>query len=368
MIYLALLTALLQTSSPEPVAVFTGGIDGYPAYRIPSVIVTKKGTLCAFAEGRANLSDHAENDIVLKRSTDGGKTWGALQVIAEDGANCLNNPCAVVLPDGGILVVYQWFPKGLDEHKSRDGVAGDTTSHSYLVRSDDDGLTWSKPADITVQVKRPVGVTSHCSGPGIGIVLTNGPHKGRIMLPFNQGPFGKWEVYAAWSDDQGKSWAFGDVAPGGATHRPNEVQFVELSDGRIMLNARGMAGDKYRKVAVSGDGGKTWSAIADDRALPEPRCMGSVLRAASPVAGEKDWILYSGPDSQQRRAIGTVRASLDDGQTWTRRKVVVPGGFGYSCLVPLREGGIGLIYEGDGYKTIRFTMFTLADLNQDRGK
>lgn len=359
--------ALLQPAN-DPGVVFAGGQDGYPAYRIPSIVATSKGTLLALAEGRANLSDHAENDIVLKRSTDGGKTWSALQVVAEDGANCLNNPCAVALPGGRVLVVYQWFPKGLDEHKSRDGVDGPLTSHSYVVSSDDDGVTWSKPQDITRQVKRPMGVTSHCSGPGIGIVLERGAHKGRIVLPFNQGPFGKWEVYAAWSDDQGKTWQYGNIAPGGATHRPNEVQMVELSDGRVMLNARGMAGEKFRKVAISTDDGATWSEIADERALPEPRCMASLLRVPSPTLGEKDWILYAGPDSQTRRAIGTVRASLDDGKSWTRKLTVVPGGFAYSGLVALPDGRAGLIYESDGYKQIRFVQFSLSDLRAENSR
>jgi sialidase-1 len=364
---LVLIAPVLQADQPAPselptasVPVFQAGEDGFPAYRIPSLVVTAKGSVLAFAEGRANGSDHARNKIVLKRSTDGGRNWGKLHVVAEDGDNSLNNPCAIALPAGRVLLVYQRYPKSLDEHNTMDGVAGDQTSLSFLTVSDDDGATWGTPVDITAQVKRPKGVTSHCSGPGIGAQLTRGEHKGRIMVPFNQGPYGKWEVYAAWSDDQGQTWKYGDVAPGGQSHRPNEVQFVELSDGRVMLNARGMAGEHFRKTAVSADGGQTWSALADDRNLLEPRCMASIIRASFPDGGSSGLILYSGPNSQNRRAAGTIRGSDDDGQTWKLSRELVPGVFGYSCLALLPDGSVGCLYESEISRKINFVRFTLA--------
>lgn len=365
MLSLVSLVLILQSSQPAPsdvptapVPVYQAGQDGFPAYRIPSLAVTAKGTVLAFAEGRANGSDHSQNKIVLKRSTDGGKTWGKPQVVAEDGANSLNNPCAITLPAGKVLLVYQRYPRSLDEHSTREGVTGDQTSLSFLTASDDDGATWSKPVDITAQVKRPKGVTSHCSGPGIAIQLTRGEHKGRIMVPFNQGPFGKWEVYAAWSDDQGQTWKYGDVAPGGQAHRPNEVQFVELADGRVMLNARGMAGEHFRKTAISTDGGQTWSALADDHNLPEPRCMASIIRVSFPDGDSRGIILYCGPNSQSRRAAGSIRASDDDCQTWKQSRELVHGGFGYSCLAVLSDGSVGCLYESEPARRIDFIRFT----------
>jgi sialidase-1 len=354
------------STAPSPLKsapVFQGGQEGFAVYRIPALIVTADGSLLAFAEGRAKGSDHAQNKLVLKRSTNAGESWGSLQVVAEDGMNCLNNPCAISLPGRRVLVAYQWFPASLDEHGVRDGVSGDMTCLTFLTRSSDDGATWSKPLDITAQVKRPAGVTSMCCGPGIGIQLTRGPHKGRLLLPFNQGPYGKWEVYAAWSDDAGQTWKYGDVAPGGAVHRPNEVQFVELSDGRVMLNARGMAGAHFRKTAVSADGGQTWSDLADDPNLPEPRCMASILRVSFPTRDSSGLILYSGPNSQSKRSAGTIRGSDDDGKSWKQTREIVPGGFGYSCLAVLSDGSVGCLYEGKASREISFVRFTVNWLN-----
>src|SRR3989442_5890333 len=104
---------------PQLIDVFVGGQDGYPAYRIPALITTKRGSLLAFAEARASLRDHAENKIVMKQSTDGGNTWGTLQVIHDDESNALNNPTAVVVRETGrVILMYQRYPRGFDEHKA----------------------------------------------------------------------------------------------------------------------------------------------------------------------------------------------------------------------------------------------------------
>ena len=256
-----LLSATALSSQPVPlVDVFIGGQDGYPAYRIPALVTTKRGTLLAFAEARATLRDHAENDIVLKRSTDRGRTWGPLQLIDEDGTNALNNPTAVVVRETGrVLLMYQRYAKGFDEHNAEPGYDNPRVCRTFLTHSDDDGATWSEPREVTRQVKRPTVATSTATGPGIGIQLVRGKHAGRILMPFNQGPYGAWQVYAAFSDDAGKTWRYGDTAPEGTKGFANEVQFVELSDGSVMLNARNQGGDKLRKIAISRDGGETWS-------------------------------------------------------------------------------------------------------------
>src|SRR5882762_4208643 len=167
--------------------VFIGGQDGYPAYRIPALITTKRGSLLAFAEARTSLRDHAENKIVMKQSTDGGNTWGALQVIHDDGSNALNNPTAVVVRETGrVILIYQHYPQGFDEHKAEPGRDGLRICRTFITHSDDDGVNWSRPIDITAQVKRPTEVTSTAIGPGIGIQLARGKHAGRILMPFNQ--------------------------------------------------------------------------------------------------------------------------------------------------------------------------------------
>ena len=338
------------------VDVFVNGQDGYPAFRIPALIATKRGTLLAFAEGRASLRDHAENDIVLKRSRDGGKTWGPLQLVHEDGANSLGNPTVVILRETGrALLMYQRYAKGFDEHKAEPGLDGPRICRTFTQYSDDDGATWSKPVDVTAQVKRPMEVTSTATGPGIGIQLTRGKYAGRILMPFNQGPYGRWKVYAVFSDDGGQSWRYGETAPEDAPGFANEVQFVELDDGSVMLNARNQGGGlKLRKVSISRDGGHNWSTTRHDATLIEPVCQASILRHPG---GAKDVLLFSNPASQTARTNGTVRLSRDEGKTWPVSRVVYPGGFAYSCLASVPDGEVGCLFERDGTTKISFARF-----------
>ncbi len=345
---------------PPMVDVFVSGEEGYASFRIPAILTTNKGTILAFCEGREIASDHAQNDIVLKRSTDGGKTWGALQVIAEEGKNSLNNPQVVEVQETGrILLMYQRFPRGIHEHDVVPGYEGDNICRSYIMYSDDEGKTWSAPREITTQVKRPTFVTSVASGPGIGIQLKKGVHKGRVVMPFNQGPFGKWKVYAVYSDDQGNSWQYGEVAFNDSEGIGNEVQMVELGDGAVMLNSRSYEGNQCRKIAVSYDGGENWTGLINDSTLVEPQCQATILRYSFPDDGKKSRILFANPASREHRKNGTVWISYDEGKTWPVRKTVYAGGYAYSCLTKLPDDNIGLLFERDDYRYITFTAFDL---------
>jgi len=349
----ALLSAPVWAAPPEVSEVFAEGKNGFPAVRIPSIVVTKSGALLAFAEGRKSLGDQAENQIIQRRSLDGGKMWDATQIIADDGKRPLNNPCAVVdQKTGRVLLMFQSYPEKLKEASGqiKTGYEGDDIVKSYLIFSDDEGRSWSKIADVTRQVKRPEKVTTVASGPGIGIQLQKGARAGRLLMPFNEGPFGKWNVYAAYSDDGGASWKIGDNVPGG-TGVTNECQVAELSDGRVLLNSRHMGGKALRRVSISADGGQTWAPVQDAPDLVDPGCMGSMLRLRD---GK---LLYSGPRST-RRENGTVYLSADDGQTWPLRKTLEPGFFAYSNLVELPDGTLGCLYEAEGHKRILFARFT----------
>jgi sialidase-1 len=159
-------------SGIQIVDVFINGQDGYPAFRIPALITTKRGTLLAFAEGRASLRDHAENDIVLKRSGDGGTTWGPLQLVHEDGTNSLGNPTVVIVRETGrALLMYQRYVKGFDEHKAEPGLDGPRICRTLTQYSDDDGATWSKPVDVTAQVKRPTQVLASLPDRKVGCLF-----------------------------------------------------------------------------------------------------------------------------------------------------------------------------------------------------
>jgi sialidase-1 len=355
-----LLSSLAKADQLEIADVFVGGQDGYPAYRIPTLITTQRGSLLAFAEGRAALSDHAKNDIVLKRSTDGGKTWGPLQIVDQRGDDALNNPTAVLVRETGrVLLMYQRYASGFDEHNAEQGYEGSHVCRTLVTVSDDDGRTWAAPVEVTRDVKRPTGVTSTASGPGIGIQLLRGEQAGRILIPFNQGPYGEWKAYAVISDDGGRSWRYGDTAPEGSSGHANEVQFVELNDGFVMLNARNQGGEKLRKIAVSRDGGETWSATRTDPALIEPECQASLLRHPGAADPAMDVLLFSNPASPSRRTNGTVRLSRDHGKTWPFARVLYPGSFAYSCLASLPDRSVGCLFERDRYSKISFTSFTM---------
>lgn len=364
-----IMPAFAQTTAataPARVNVFTGGEDGYPAVRIPSIVISKAGTLLAFAEGRKNLSDQAENNIILKRSTDGGKTWNALQTIADDGRRPLNNPCAVVNQNTGqILIMFQSYPENLKEGSGgiKTGYDGDDIVKSYIIKSDDDGLTWSKIEDITPQVKRPTGVTTVASGPGIGIQIRNGAHKGRLIMPFNEGPFGRWNIYAAYSDDGGATWKFGDNVPDG-TGLVNECQIAELPDGTLRFNSRRGGGGPFRKTSLSSDGGLTWTKVEDQKDLFDPTCMSSILTLNDPA---RERLLFAGPLGPGR-SNGTVHVSYDNGMTWPVKKTLFPGNYAYSNLVALPDGTLGDFYETDDHKHIAFARFSLADVTDGADK
>ncbi|MCP3917649.1 MAG: exo-alpha-sialidase [bacterium] len=353
------------------VDVFHSGQDGYASFRIPALCVTGEGTVLAFCEGRVRPNDHAENDIVLRRSTDGGVQFGPLQVVAADGANSLNNPQVIVVQGGEhagrILLVYQRYPAGVHEREVVAGYEDERACRCFLTTSDDEGATWSEPREITRGVKRPERVTSIAGGPGIGIQLRHGLHAGRIVMPFNEGPFGDWRVYAAFSDDVGETWSYGDAAPEGSPGHGNEVQMVELVDGSILLNSRSHGGARLRKTAVSTDGGASWTPLVDETQLPEPQCMASVLRYTDPADGERSRILYAGPGPNGRRK-GRILLSYTEGQTWTEAVDVYRGGFAYSCLGVLPDRAIGCLFERDGYGKISLARVTLEEMTDGRDR
>ncbi len=363
----------IESDKPAFIDVFVRGAGGFSEIRIPSVVVSAKGTLVAFAEGRANgKSDQASNKILLRRSLDGGRTWDALRVLEDSGQDSLNNPCAVVeRKTGKIFLMYQRLPAGLQESNPKipTGFDGPNLCSCLLTSSGDDGLSWTKPKDITRSAKRAELATTICSGPGIGIQLTRGKHKNRLIMPFNEGPFYRWNNYAVYSDDLGKTWKCGENAPGARVSgtkgelrsQVNEVQMAELSDGSVRLNSRQFAGAKLRKSAVSPDGGQTWSSISDIPELRDPSCMASFFRYG--FGGRRNVLLYSGPDSTDR-AKGTVHVSSDDGNTWSPGKVLWPGAFAYSVLCRLPDGQVGCLFEADDYRRIVFARFPLKWLSE----
>lgn len=343
----------LKTSTET--VVFKRGEAGYHTFRIPALIVSPEGTLLAFAEARKNHSgDSGDIDLVLKRSMDQGKNWSKMAVIWNDGENTCGNPCPVVDESTGRIWLPLTWNHGKDSAKQMRNRTGRDTRRVYMSYSDDDGLTWQEPYEITETTKDPEW-TWYATGPGNGIQLKRGPHKGRLVIPCDHNVELDGKVvrraHAIYSDDHGKTWQFSQ--PIGV--KTNECAVVELTDGRLLMNMRSYHGEHCRAIAFSKDGGKTWSAESLDPSLIEPVCQASLIRVETPQSG---LLLFSNPASKKREKM-TVRLSQDDGKTWSASRLVAPGKAAYSSLAALSNGSVGLLYERDGYQTIHFVAFDL---------
>jgi sialidase-1 len=353
---------------PEFKPVFIGGKEGYNVYRIPAIIKAQNNDLLAVCEGRKSMADAAENNFVLKRSRDNGRTWDPLEMILSDGRNSLNNPClTVVEPSGKIILIYQVYPYPEKEFSVKPGLVGEKIMRCFMITSLDHGKTWSKPQDITKETKRPTTATT-ASGPGIGIQIKNGVYSGRIIIPFNQRQKLRWHNYAIFSDDEGKTWQMSNLIPNDTFFTGgNETQIVERSDGSLLMNSRswGPRGLKFtqcRRVSLSQDGGLNWGRLKRAPLLIDSQCMGSIISYRGLDRSSGDFIIFSNPASIRKRIKGTIRLSVDGGQNWAYSKTLVPGNFAYSCLVQSADGSVGCLYEtGEpkGYERIEFARFSV---------
>jgi len=348
---------------------FTGGREGYAVYRTPAVVVSQRGTILAFCEGRVNdHRDEGDIDTVLKRSFDGGRTWGALQVVANDSVNPCKNLCPVVLPSGRVLAVYLWN-KFITSKRDR------ATREVFVVYSDNDGATWSAPRSITSSVYRE-GWAWYGTGPCHAIVKEREPHKGRIIVPARHNSASSHMLsHVVYSDDGGETWHLGGDVP---RMRTSECTAVELSNGDIMLNSRNQDNSPCRVVAVSKDGGASFPRAWLDETLIEPRgCQGSLLFHSISATTGRGVILFSNPANATVRADGAIKLSEDDGGTWNSsfRYAPKPAPYftGYSDLVKLPDGNIAILYErgefepddrkADRYGEMGFTVVAFAALN-----
>ncbi|MHC4616625.1 MAG: sialidase family protein [Planctomycetota bacterium] len=356
-------------SGPNQGTVFVSGRDGYHTYRIPSLLVTGKGTLLAFCEGRKkDRGDSGDIDMLVKRSQDGGKTWSRQQVIWDDEANTCGNPCPVADRRTGTIFLLMTWNLGKDRESRIIRKTGKGTRRVFICRSEDDGRTWSKPIDITASAKRPEWGW-YATGPGVGIQLRHEKYKHRLIVPCNNshddpkgrlrgGPF-NYGSHVIFSDDGGKCWKPSEIITPGC----NESQVVELSDGRLMMNMRNYGpGKKTRAISISTDGGATWGSVFNDPQLVEPTCQASLLRYTSEAEGRRNRLLFSNPASRKGRFKMTVRLSYDEGGTWPVLKLIYAGASAYSCLAVLPDADIACLYEAGQehpYETITFARFTL---------
>jgi sialidase-1 len=338
------------------------GTGDYNNYRIPSLIVTQKGTVLAFCEGR-EAGDAGDVNLLVKRSSNNGKTWSSEQIVWDDAQNTCGNPCPVVDEETGRIYLFMTWNLGSDHEQEIIHKKSEDTRHVYVCYSDDDGNTWSQPEDLTETCKDS-SWGWYATGPGVGIQVKTGEFKGRLIIPANhsyddangkirEGPFG-YGSHVIISDDHGKTWRKSiPIRPG-----CNESQLVELADGILMMNMRSYNERYCRASAISNDGGETWSEIKHELQLVESKCQASLLNYGE-FKG-KDMYLFSNPAVPIGRTHITIKASFDDCNTWTNSKLIFSGPSAYSCLTKLPNGNVGLFYEGGNKK--RYEKMTFLSL------
>lgn len=363
---IAATSVLAAEPSMEKVDLWKAGEGGYKIYRIPGIIVTKAGTILAYTEARRNTGgDWDTIDVVMRRSTDGGRTFSPQRVIAHS-PDVPRSTVALERKQGKPDDVTYDNPVMIAD---KNGAVHFLFCREYMrvfySRSDDDGQTFSTAVDITSAVEeyRPrYAWRVVATGPGHGIQMS----KGRLVVPIwmalgtggnGHHPSVNSTIY---SDDNGKSWHAGDIAvPNTAeTPDPNETTAVQLANGLVMLNVR-VVSDKNRRVVVtSKDGAHDWSTPRFQEDLPDPICFASIVRLSTKKNGGKNRILFSNPNnltradgktniSKDRRDL-TISLSYDEGQSWPSKKVVEPGSAGYSDLAVSAGGTIWNLYEAGG--------------------
>ena len=353
-----------QGSAPTSIDVFVAGENGYHTYRIPSLIATRSGALLAFAEGRrAGTGDAGDIDLLLRRSRDRGATWSPLQVIGDNGPNTFGNPCPVVDRDTGTIWLLSTQNLGTDREPDIIAGTGAGSRTAWVMKSGDDGVTWSAPVEITSSVKR-AGWTWYATGPGIGIQTRDG----RFVIPANHAEAGTGvhRSHVVLSDDRGKTWTLGASADEGT----NESQVVELADGQLMMNMRNhpARAENHRLIATSADGGRTLSRARPDAVLVEPPAQASLIRFTRMPAHDRNRLLFANPAGARRERM-TVRVSQDEGATWPIGRVIHEGPSAYSSLVVLDDLSIGLLYErgtSSPYERITFARITLEWLSDGK--
>ena len=375
--------------SLEKIDVFVGGQGGYALYRIPGVVVTRAGTVLAYAEGRrTGRSDWGTIDILLRRSQDGGRTWGPVQLVAHEGASVPRNPVALARKQGerGDRTVNN--PAAIVDHQT--GAIHFLYCVEYARvfyrRSDDDGKTFSRAVDIsaTLDKFRPeYDWKVVATGPGHGIQTRSGRLVVPVWLSLGTETNGHKPSLAATitSDDHGVTWQRGEIALPNTLEfiSPSETIAVQLADGRVQLNARSLSKANRRLVVTSADGATRWSAPRFDDELKEPICMASIVRFSDTANGGRNRILFANPDNLvqssgkapqpglpgARRNL-SVKLSYDETDSWPVNKVLEAGSSAYSDLAVTRDRMVLCFYERsltDPASGARTDLLTVARFN-----
>ncbi|RKT82496.1 sialidase-1 [Saccharopolyspora antimicrobica] len=374
-----------QVSTGEPLAisgttVFTKGEGGYNCFRIPAIVRTQdRSALLAFAEARRNnCDDTGYIDVVLKRSTDDGKSWQKLELVSPGDGDTRGNPVPVVDRETGRISLLTTHNPGPDCNGS-----GCRRTPFLQHSTDPSGKQWTEPV-AQPQLKKPEWTKWYATGPGHGLQMTRGEHEGRMVAGINyEGADGLKGAGIVHSDDGGTTWQLGALDDRtGEKIKPQELSLLETVDAELYVAARNQdnsgttVADGNRAHAVSADGGETFrETFSIVPQLRGPVVQGSVVRLRATTAGDpSNLILFSGPyntdpNMDHRRHTMRIRTSSDEGATWQEVGTVVDATWSaYSDLINLGGGWAGLLYEAgsqesqDAHQTIRYARFSENDL------
>jgi len=331
------------------------------------VVKTTKNTLLAFAEGRRNdLDDFGDIDIVVRRSSDFGRTWSDIQMVHKFGDGQIGNPTPIIDQETGRI--YLLSCTSVEEELKI--LAGSSYREVWFSYSDDDGVTWSEERNISSMARREDWYW-YATGPAVGIQIQSGKYQGRLVVPANHSYLEEdgTSVYAChslYSDDKGETWKIGSTSgPGG-----NETQIAEVADDLLMQDIRlqtHLTG--CRAYRYSRDGGETWDEMRTDESRPCTKTQGSIISLSQRPDGVHNTLLVcNAAPIETRRAVNqrehlVVRMSTDGGKTWPRSYVVEPASAGYNTLVEIDEHRIGVFY--DRRPRTSFRTFYLEDLRPE---
>jgi sialidase-1 len=319
---------------------FVSGQGGYHTYRIPAIIVSRKGTVLAFCEGRkSSAADHGDIDLLLRRSFDGGKTWRPVQLVHEEGGTepvTIGNPCPIAGADGTIHLLFCR-----------------NNARAFYVRSTDEGAAFSSPVEITAALR---GLAFSWNRLGTGPVHGIQTRKGRLVAPLwlNVKIGSGYRSAVAVSDDGGETWKPGGVVPP-AVDDCNEGTVVELGDGALWFNLRNRQA-KCRAAAISRDGGQSWTEPRLVGDLVDPQCQGSVLNVTARPSS--NCLLFSNAADMKRKRL-TLKLSNDNGGHWSVARTLFAGPAAYSDLAVSMGGVVLCLFEcGERhpYERIRLAM------------
>ena len=358
----------------EKVNIFEARTEGYWSYRVPGIVCTPRGVVLVTVEARRGKGgDWGDNDVLLRRSVDGGLTWEVPRRLVSQqqyGPGPVGNFVMIVDRIAGVVHALYCH------------------SHSrfFYMQSHDDGATFSAPVEITQSMqgfRQRYEMRVLAFGPGHGIQLENG----RLVVPvwmsngagteFGAGRLGHRpsEVACIFSDDHGQTWQCGDtvIRTDDRFRNPSETLAVQLSDGRVLFNIRSESQENRRLVSISDDGAFGWSEPYFDKALLEPVCMASMIKLPAKSPNQANYILFANPDNLENELVApgnnlahdrkrlTVKLSPDDCRTWPVSRVLEAGPSAYSDLAVAPDGTVLCVYENGMVERMTDTrMITVA--------